>query len=259
MVFQAGNTFGKVNRGKTHPCYNVDQFKGTKWMQRNGEYLRAPLAEVEARLAEGWVLGRPDASEETRKKQSESAKLSNHPTHWKPGHQTWNTGEKMPEYARVAMSVGKLKKYGLTTEQVVAARSQGRSWCSEHLKFEPNDNFTILKNGIRATRCKNSHKKYSPWYGEQFAKQNGCCAICGEKEPRMDALNVDHGHECPDPKHTRKASPLIGCECSRGLLCSLCNPKLGYFEGFMATAVNLQFAEGSWEAKALAYLASYNK
>lgn len=257
MPFQKGNKLGTHNNHKSN--FKPEIFVGTKWMQRNGMVERVPEKDVATYLVEGWILGRLPVSEETRRKQSEAGKRANNPAQWKPGHKTWNNGDKMPESACVAMSVGKLSRYGVTKEQVLAARAANMSWCSHHLRFEPSTAFTILHNGRRATRCQECHNKYTPWYKERYTSQHGLCAICGEIEPRLDAMSVDHKHDCPNPKHTRKHEPMIGCECSRGLLCSLCNPRLGYFEGFILNAhADIKFAEGTWESKALAYLAQYS-
>lgn len=52
---------------------------------------------------------------------------------------------------------------------------------------------------------------------EMFNRQNGCCAICGKHESEFQKrLHVDHVHD---------ETKLI-----RGLLCTRCNPGLGYFE-----------------------------
>lgn len=49
-------------------------------------------------------------------------------------------------------------------------------------------------------------------YEVMLARQNGVCAICGKPEPRGQRLSVDH------------TGDLV-----RGLLCTHCNPGLGYF------------------------------
>ena len=57
-------------------------------------------------------------------------------------------------------------------------------------------------------------------YEEMDKRQDGKCAICREPEKRKNfVLAVDHNHETKEV---------------RGLLCSSCNPKLGWFEKRMA-------------------------
>jgi len=89
--------------------------------------------------------------------------------------------------------------------------------------------------------------KNADWYEEQFKKQNGLCAICGQaetiihyrtKQPKR--LCVDHDHRC---------CPGINSSCGkcvRALLCSRCNPSLAILE-----------EKPGWAEKALAYLKSY--
>jgi len=51
------------------------------------------------------------------------------------------------------------------------------------------------------------------FYNTQFAKQNGCCAICGRHETELNTrLDIDHDHETNE---------------LRGLLCSGCNLGIG--------------------------------
>ena len=80
------------------------------------------------------------------------------------------------------------------------------------------------------------------WYDKQLEAQDGGCAICGSKLPRGNSSNtfhIDHNHNCCSN----------GCnscgKCVRGLLCSVCNTRLGILE------------DTEWVAKATAYLAQY--
>jgi len=257
MPFKKGNQFGKHSNHKPNFC--KDTFTGSKWMQKSGETLRIRAEEIDKYRDLGWTPGRPALSEETRRKQSESGKKAIHPTRWKPGHKTWNNGEKMPESAGVAMSVAKLVKYGITETQILEARDKNMSWCSHHQQFEANVSFRMNKDGRRTSRCIECHNKHTPWYKEKFSEQRGLCAICQEIEARMDAMCVDHRHDCENLQHTRKHNPRIGCECSRGLLCSMCNPRLGYFEKFVENSTTISLCEDSWEYKALIYLNKYKK
>lgn len=53
------------------------------------------------------------------------------------------------------------------------------------------------------------------WYWETLAAQGGKCAICGGGPNGHGRLHIDHCHTEGKP---------------RGLLCSNCNPGLGYFK-----------------------------
>lgn len=254
MPFKAGNKHGAHGNHKSN--FNPQQFSGNKWMMKDGQTLRVPKAEQEAKLKHGWTYGRPSPSDETRKRQSEAGKQAKNPGRFVSGHQTWNTGQTVSEDIRVLMSAGKLKKYGVSEEQIVIARAAGQAWCSEHLIFEPTEDFTILKNGVRSTRCNRCHKKYTPWYREQFLAQNCRCAICELEFERT--LCVDHWHHCISIKHARKDAPQIGCECTRGLICTDCNIRVGQLEAMLDGMEGTPtFRDGSWHKKALDYLAKY--
>jgi len=254
MPFQKGNKLGSHKNHKNN--LNTKIACGTKWMMRGTEVLRVPLDEINVHMINGWVLGRPKPSEETRKKQSESGKKAYNPGRFQSGHQTWNRGDKIPEEFCWRMSAGRLRKYGITLEQVEDAKKNGLEWCSEHLVFEPKDQFTILQSGARATRCKNSHKKYSPWYRQKFEEQSGACAIC--RKIVEETLCLDHWHDCENPRHTRKHEPLLECECSRGLLCNDCNFSVGYQERMMRSMTTIpDFRPDTWERKCVDYLVYY--
>ena len=79
------------------------------------------------------------------------------------------------------------------------------------------------------------------WYEQQFDEQDGKCAICGSETPRINGgkyFAIDHDHACcPTSKVCGK--------CVRGLLCGVCNSRLGILE------------DVEWVAKAQAYLRGY--
>lgn len=255
MPFQKGNKLGGSHKG--HPCYNKEKLRDSKWMQKNGKTKRIRTNRMERYLSRGWTLGRPNASEETRQKQSAAGKSNENRARWVTGHKPWNIGASMSDAARISMSLSQLACYGVTRGQIEEAWSNGMSWCSEHLIFEPNDGFAIIKGGRRATRCKMSHKKHSPWFKAQLEKQHGVCALCCGPSTNGRALCVDHDHKCSNPRHTRKHEPLLGCTCSRGLLCANCNFRIEEIERFMTQFGVSTPHPSTWAEKALAYLASY--
>lgn len=105
----------------------------------------------------------------------------------------------------------------------VATQTKRCSRCQVHL---PVDSFS-KKKGTRdgfASRCKPCMRDIQ-WYirygitPEQYSRllesQDYLCAICRKPEPnpRYEYLSVDHDHTTGEV---------------RGLLCSLCNPMIGY-------------------------------
>jgi len=83
-------------------------------------------------------------------------------------------------------------------------------------------------------------------YDAKLSAQNGRCAICGNVETNVHQgsgknyrLAVDHDHHCCSGRRS--------CgKCTRGLLCANCNTALA-------------FVESDRLAKALAYLAQYDR
>lgn len=64
------------------------------------------------------------------------------------------------------------------------------------------------------------------WYVKTLSQQGGACAICGCTKPRLSPgrFHIDHAHGCC----TKKRS---ACDkCRRGLLCGVCNTRLGIIE-----------------------------
>jgi hypothetical protein len=106
--------------------------------------------------------------------------------------------------------------------------------------------YTLRYNALRR------YKITPEQYDAQLEKQGGHCALCDYVSINAN-LHVDHNHECCSKKfHCGK--------CNRGLLCSKCNVRLGFFELFLKDALVLPFlgASQSWTAKALRYLTQYS-
>lgn len=104
-----------------------------------------------------------------------------------------------------------------------------------------------------------SKYKVSPeWYETKLQEQDGGCGIChGDNGERPFA--VDHDHNCCSPFQKRQSAIKACGKCNRGLLCSVCNQRLGYFEQFLeALDESYELKANSWESRALQYLARYS-
>ena len=99
-------------------------------------------------------------------------------------------------------------------------------------------------------------------YTERLSKQDGHCALCPAiLSNNGDRLSIDHNHECCSGKYS--------CgKCSRGLLCSTCNSRLGYLEQLMKdfpferraqveVSLRNSVSPDSWTYRALKYLKEY--
>jgi len=101
-------------------------------------------------------------------------------------------------------------------------------------------------------------------YDAKLEEQGGHCALCGNVAGKK-SLHVDHDHACcgDDKKFT--------CgKCNRGILCQVCNTRLGYLEQLMKdfpferryqAEVHLRnnVSPDSWAHRALQYLKRYQK
>lgn len=111
--------------------------------------------------------------------------------------------------------------------------------CNQCQEDKPLSKFYHYKNGKSYSvciKCKNKSNK-TKWddvqrnsqylrkygisldsYNKMFAKQKGCCAICGRNQSEFNRrLHVDHSHT------TNKV---------RGLLCVNCNKVVGILENY---------------------------
>ena len=90
-------------------------------------------------------------------------------------------------------------------------------------------------------------------FDEQLKTQGGHCALCevthGVVAQRKHSLHVDHDHSCCE-------GPMTCGKCRRGILCVKCNNRLGFLEAVLKESTIVPIA-GTWTARAIAYLKSY--
>jgi hypothetical protein len=95
------------------------------------------------------------------------------------------------------------------------------------------------------------HYKVTPEaYNKQLAEQEGHCALCSATHGKK-RLHQDHDHKCCNTKRT--------CgKCNRGIICQVCNTRLGYLEQTLREALAVP-VENTWTSRAIAYLDSYKR
>jgi hypothetical protein len=87
-----------------------------------------------------------------------------------------------------------------------------KQWRSEHRKKDPE----AARKRDFAGDLKKHYGMTVAEYERLYEMQKGCCACCGVHSSKFKrGLHVDHHHESGQ---------------IRGLLCTQCNPGLGYFE-----------------------------
>ena len=174
----------------------------------------------------------------------------------------------------VARVPARLIRFGITTEEYFAKLAAGFKWCCYHKQFEPKELFgdpdrtdpckEATKMLSREWRKKNwtpeyrrrqvlsSHGVDPDWYDAKLQEQDGGCALCDEKPTAKEVLAIDHRHGC--------CGKVKSCsKCNRGLLCDVCNKRLGYFEVLLKMAETVTPFPGTWLEKAIAYLEQYKE
>lgn len=89
---------------------------------------------------------------------------------------------------------------------------------SSELKRAKHGNKARCRNCVRRANWLRKYHLTEEDYNKMFNAQKGCCDICGDPLSRTPSHNhIDHDHN-----HHRKHV--------RGILCSYCNPGLGFFD-----------------------------
>ena len=91
-------------------------------------------------------------------------------------------------------------------------------------------------------------------YAALLEKQKGRCALCANTHDTNGyRLHVDHDHKCCDTRGRQKTCG----NCTRGLLCGVCNRKLGFLEKLLLDFDLAKTRQGTWVFNALAYISQY--
>lgn len=112
---------------------------------------------------------------------------------------------------REAQRIYAAKRRAENPEASKAYRQQWQKDNREHLNAQARE-----KNTSEANRARHLKRKYGldkDVYDAMFVAQDSCCAICKTTVPGTKNWHTDHDHT------TGKV---------RGILCSNCNPMLGY-------------------------------
>ncbi len=97
--------------------------------------------------------------------------------------------------------------------------------CKQATKQKRHDKTraAIWSQYYRNTHLRGNYHIEPEQYQFQAEKQGNVCALCGKPDPNGKRLAVDHDPRCC-PARARSCG-----KCIRGLLCSSCNPGLGFF------------------------------
>lgn len=116
-------------------------------------------------------------------------------------------------------------EYARTPEQREKRRLYMQKWREQNRErhnelanqsYHRNKNKPERKQAVHRRHLRYKYGLTQQDYDDLLASQNGVCAICG-KPPGKRRLHIDHCHQT---------------ELIRGLLCTGCNTRLGWFERY---------------------------
>ena len=106
-----------------------------------------------------------------------------------------------------------------------ARRNGTQGWCKDCAKQHKREWISDNRDKVRWNTLWSKYRLRKDDYEELLARQGGKCGIC-QKEFGQDQPRVDHDHSCCDGR--------ISCgKCVRGLLCDICNKRLGAYEAII--------------------------
>jgi hypothetical protein len=150
------------------------------------------------------------------------------------------------------------KKEGQTC---CSKKCYSKKWRVDNIEHRKNYKKEYYHNG-NAEYKKYCDRKSTLWmysmsveqYENLLKKQEGHCALCDNKhDDNGYKLSVDHDHKCCDTRGRQKTCG----KCTRGLLCNICNRRLGFLEKFMLQVSSIVALEGTWVSKAIIYISQY--
>ncbi|TRW85564.1 hypothetical protein FK535_09210 [Mycolicibacterium sp. 018/SC-01/001] len=116
--------------------------------------------------------------------------------------------------------------YGCDTWKPESAFSKGsgkRDGLQPRCKACAKALYNHIAADVRAANRKIKYGLSPEAFHALLESQDGRCAICGTDNPGNRFWAVDHGHSCCPGEYS--------CgDCVRGILCSYCNPGLGWFK-----------------------------
>jgi hypothetical protein len=124
-----------------------------------------------------------------------------------------------------------------------------RRWYQEHKEILNKQTKEWREANPEEVRRKHIERRFrqygvtQEWYDKTLAAQGGGCAMCGSKDPKNEwnTFHIDHDHSCC-------SKSCHACDnCRRGLLCGVCNTRLGILE------------KKEWVKQAKSYLAKYRR
>ena len=132
------------------------------------------------------------------------------------------------------------------------------TWCNEcHKKASTKSRTKKFKENpdYHKNNAMRKHHVTITWWQAKLEEQGGHCALCPATNSKGQRLSIDHDHKCCSGKYA--------CErCVRGLLCGVCNQRLGYLEATLVEALVTPFPQligkpEPWTGRAMRYLKKY--